>query len=288
MYDRILFPTDGSDAALAVFEYAQAIALEHDAELHVLNVADTNRDSVTQISGTVVDALEREGEQAVADLAERAPATTPVETDVVQGDPGETIVDYSDQLDADLVVMPTHGRKGIERVLLGSVTEHVINHAPVPVVAVTPGEEQTLEYPPRNVLVPTDGSDGSDRALASGIDLAAATGATLHVMTVVETASLGFDARSLVKDEDLEANANEIIADATETAEARLDDVSTSIQYGRTDREIRSYVDANDVDLVVMGTHGRTDFSRYLLGSVANKLVRTSSVPVLTVRADTE
>jgi nucleotide-binding universal stress UspA family protein len=287
MFERIVFPTDGSDPALAVFEFAQTIALEHDAELHVLNVADTNRDSVTQISGEVVDALEEAGETAVAETTENARQGVSLVTEVLQGDPPQTIVDYCDQVDADLVEMPTHGRAGLERVLLGSVTERVINTSPAPVLAVNPSEESTPEYPPEDVLVPTDGSKGSERALADAIDLAAATGATLHVLTVVETRSLGFDARSMIKDEDLEADATELVSEAAEKAEATLSDVRTAIEHGQPYREIQSYIEANDVDLVAMGTHGRTDFSRYLLGSVANKLVRSSPVPVLTVRADT-
>ncbi|WP_136717757.1 universal stress protein [Halorientalis salina] len=288
MFERVLFPTDGSETAASVFEFAEAIATEHGAELHVLNVADTSRDSVTRVGGEVVDALETEGERAVDELTERASAGTALQTTVIQGEPKRTIVDYSDRIDADLVVMPTHGRSGLERVLLGSVTEHVINNASVPVLAVNPSEDGLPSYPPTDVLVPTDGSEGADRALASGIDLAAAIGATLHVLTVVETASLGFDARSKVKDADLEATGNEIIADATERAEASVDDVTTSVRHGRPYREIRSYVDDNGIDLVTMGTHGRTDFSRYVLGSVANKLVRSSPVPVLTVRGETD
>lgn len=286
MIDRILFPTDGSEAAESVFAFAQEMATEHGATLYVLNVADTNRDSVTQISGEVVDALEHEGERIVEALADSASAGVSVETDVVQGDPRQTIVEYGDRIDADVIVMPTHGREGLERLLLGSITEGVINTATVPVIAVNPGTDGAAAYPCRNVLVPTDGSEGSTRAVRTGVDLANATGATLHLLTVVETGSLGFDARSMLKDEELESNANEVIAEATEMAEESLDDVRSSIRHGQPYREIRSYLDANDVDFVVMGTHGRTDFSRYLLGSVANKLVRSSPVPVLTVRSD--
>ncbi len=285
MIDRILFPTDGSEAADAVFEFAQQIALEHDAELYVLNVADTNRDSVTQISGKVVDALEDEGKRIVEELTADASAGVSIRTDVVQGDPEQTIVEYSQRIDADLIVMATHGRSGLERVLLGSITERVVSTATAPVLAVNPDEVGTPSYPCENVLVPTDGSEGATRALRTAVELASVTGATLHVLTVVETASLGFDARSMLKDEELESSASETIAEATEIAEDSLSEVKSSIQHGHPHREIRSYVDDNDIDLVAMGTHGRTDFSRYLLGSVANKLLRSSPVPVLTARA---
>jgi nucleotide-binding universal stress UspA family protein len=92
MYDRILFPTDGSDTAVSVFEYALEVAATHDATVHVLNVADTTRESVTQIRGEVVDALEREGKRVVDEAASRAcDRNVAVVTEVLQGEPYSTV-----------------------------------------------------------------------------------------------------------------------------------------------------------------------------------------------------
>ena len=76
MYDRILFPTDGSAPAESSLEYAVRIASEHDATLHVLNVADTTQDSLTQIRGEVVDALVQEGREIVDEAVQRATAVS--------------------------------------------------------------------------------------------------------------------------------------------------------------------------------------------------------------------
>ncbi|WP_226023798.1 universal stress protein [Halomicrobium salinisoli] len=286
MYDRLLFPTDGSDVASDALDYALDVASTHGATLHVLNVADTTVDSVTNVRGEVVDALEEEGERVVAAAAERArDRGVSVVTDVLQGRPHETIVDYARTSDVDLVVMPTHGRSGIERYLLGSVTERVVNTSDVPVLTVTPDEDARLTYPPRDVLVPTDGSPGADRALAEGIALANGTDATLHLVHVVETATLGFDVRSSVKGGELEQRGTEILDAAAERArEASVDDVVTTLASGRAYREILSYAKENGVDVVALGTHGETDFSRYALGGVSAKLIRTSPVPVLLTR----
>ncbi len=286
MYDRILFPTDGSDVASAALEYALDVASTHNATLHVLNVADTTIKSVTNVRGEVVDALEEEGERIVAAAAERAnDRNVSVVTEVLQGRPHEAIVDYARTCDADLVVMPTHGRSGIQRYLLGSVTERVVNTSDVPVLTVTPDEDARLTYPPWDVLVPTDGSPGADRAVAEGITLAKGTDATLHLLHVVETASLGPDVRSAMKGGELEERGTEILDAAAERArEASVDDVTTALASGRAYREILSYVKENDVDVVALGTHGETDFSRYALGGVSAKLIRTSPVPVLLAR----
>jgi nucleotide-binding universal stress UspA family protein len=285
MYDRILFPTDGSETASAVLAYAGTIAAEHGAELHVLTVADTTRDSVTQIGGEVVDALEQAGEQTVADAADQvAGYGVDVETAVHQGEPYATIVDYTTRYGMDLVVMPTHGRAGLERFLLGSVTERVVNRSPVPVLTVNPDLEAEPVYPAGDILVPTDGSPGAEQAVAEGAAIAAATGAALHLLYVVETASLGFDVRSTVADERLAEEGEALVSDAAQVAADRgVESVTTAVAYGRPYREILSYVDETAVDLIAVGRQGQTDFSRYLQGGVTTKLIRTAPTPVLLV-----
>ncbi len=197
-------------------------------------------------------------------------------SEVLQGDPYEAIVEYSTQSAIELMVMPTHGQRGLQRFLLGSVTERVINTADVPVIAVNPGT-QPLTYPSQELLVPTDGSRGSELAVSEGVALANATGARLHLLHAVETGSLGPDARSLVKDEELTTRADEIIADAIETAEAAtIDSIESEIEFGVPSKEIRSYI-----DVAILGTHGTTDFSRYMMGGGSAKIVRTSPVPVM-------
>lgn len=282
MYDHILFPTDGSETAAAALDYALLVADVHGATLHLLNVADTNRDSVTQVRGEVVDALETEGERVVSEAADRAADSgVPVETTVLQGDPSSIIADYAGKYGVDLVVMATHGRRGLERFLLGSVTERVINGTDVPVLAVTP-DEQSLTYPVGDVLAATDGSRGARAAVGEAAAVAGAIDATLHALHVVDTASLGIDVRSAVEGETIQAEAEEALEAAREAADAAgLEDVTTAVQDGRPYREILDYVEANAVGLLAVGIRGETDFSRYTMGGVASKIVRTSPVPVL-------
>jgi nucleotide-binding universal stress UspA family protein len=288
MYDAILFPTDGSEGAAVALDHVLDLAAAHGATVHVLNVADTTRDSVLRIGDDVVDVLEQEGDRVVDDVADRARRRgVEVVTEVRQGSPHSTIVDYAARHGVDLVVMPTHGRRGLERFLLGSTTERVVRRADVPVLTLQPDADAEVTHPYRNVLVATDGSDCARKALARGIDVARANGAALHLLSVVAVPALGADVHPEIQLTALEASAETIVEEATDVAkDADVDSVEGTVERGSSVPEtIRSYVGEHGVDLVVVGTHGRTGFDRYLLGSVAEQLVRTSPVPVLTVRA---
>jgi len=140
MYDRILVPTDGSDCADSAVEHAIDIAAQYDAELHVLSVVDS-RDmshSAPAISPEQIEETLRERAEAVVDeVAERASdAGVEVVTAVEPGLPDNVVVEYAEENDCDLVVMGTHGRTGLERYLLGSVTERTVRRSSVPVLTV--------------------------------------------------------------------------------------------------------------------------------------------------------
>jgi len=285
MFDRILFPTDGGDGADAAFDHVLDLAADHDATVHVLNVADTTHDSVTRVGRDVVDVLEQEGEGVVEAAADRA-ADRGVETvtAVLQGGVAETIVAYAADHEADLIAMPTRGRTGLDRLLLGSTTEHVVRRSTVPVLSLRPDGEPA-RYPYRNVLVPTDGSDRADEALDRAVALASRSGATLHLFSVVDIGSVGAEAYSGT--DALVSAAEEAVAEAADVAEAAGVETVERAEVGSSAaRGIQSYLADHDLDLVVMGTRGRTGVERYLLGSVAERTVRTSPVPVLTVPDD--
>ena len=135
------------------------------------------------------------------------------------------------------------------------------------------------------ILVPTDGSEGATAAATHAIDLADRYGATLHVLYAVPT-SLAPDAGLVGALDALEATGRAAVEELRELAESGgIDAIEGTVQRGRPHEVIGRYVEDNDIDLVVMGTHGRSGLDRVLLGSVTEKVVRTSEVPVLTVRA---
>lgn len=133
------------------------------------------------------------------------------------------------------------------------------------------------------ILVPTDGSEGSMVAVDQAIELALTNDATLHTIYVIQ-ANLGPDAGLAGAYQAFEEAGEAAIDAVIERAEAAgIGSVQGSIAHGTPHREIIDYVGDRDIDIVVMGTHGRTGLDRYLLGSVTEKVVRLAEVPVLTV-----
>ena len=134
-----------------------------------------------------------------------------------------------------------------------------------------------------DVLVPTDGSDAAQRAAERGVEIAAALEATVHAFSVVE-------GTGTIKRDQLRADAEKEAESAIERVEAeagrREVDVTSAVRSGVSHEAIVEYAVERDVDLIVMGTHGRTGLDHVLIGSVAERVVRSSPVPVLTVRPE--
>lgn len=286
MYDSILLPVDGSEHAEIVQRHAAELAQWADAAVELLYVADTTRDSVTVLGDDVIDALVRYGEDVVSEARETFNSLgVDFDTAVVQGRPANAIVEYAAEGGHDLVVMPTHGRTGVERFFLGSVTESVVRDADVPVLTARSRDER-YDFPYERLLVPTDGSASASAAVDHALDLADELDAAVDVLSVVNEASLGLDTRSTVILDEIEAQADEAVGDVVATAESRGIEAAGHVTYGSPAQTICERVDEVDAHAIVMGTTGRSGLDRVLLGSVAERTVRNADVPVLTVRSE--
>lgn len=142
MFDRILVPTDGSDAVGPAVETALDVARTYDATLHALYIVEPPSSATTAADGftgidNLLEVLEQEGNRATEEIAARATdADVETETAVERGNPRDDILEYAADHDVDLIVMGTHGRTGVKRTLLGSVTEGVVRHSEIPVLTV--------------------------------------------------------------------------------------------------------------------------------------------------------
>lgn len=139
------------------------------------------------------------------------------------------------------------------------------------------------------ILIPTDGSDGTRQAVAHGLGLAETYGATVHALYVVDVRALSLDDEGFLNDESILTSLEKRGERATEeisrqASDRRLDAVAAVVR-GTPTRQIRQYADDHDTDLIAMGTHGLRGFARFVLGSVAESVVRNATQPVLTTRA---
>jgi nucleotide-binding universal stress UspA family protein len=146
MYDDILVPTDGSKGVDHAVEHALSLAEKYDATAHVLYVVNTSAYSTLPADSnweSITAALEEEGEQATGEIAaELRDADVDTETVIEEGVPHKVIMEYADENDADLIVMGTHGKTGLDRLLLGSVTEKVVRASETPVLTVRMVEDE--------------------------------------------------------------------------------------------------------------------------------------------------
>jgi nucleotide-binding universal stress UspA family protein len=137
------------------------------------------------------------------------------------------------------------------------------------------------------ILFPTDGSDGTGAVVAHAVAFAAQQGARLHAVSVVDTRDrFGGDSADATGATVGLSTASERAREAVAQVESRVDGrvpVRTAVEAGTPLGVLLEYVKANDIDAVVMGTHGRTGFGRWVRGSTTEQLVRRASVPVLTV-----
>lgn len=139
----ILFPTDFSDEAAHALEVARSLARDHQAKIVLMHATMPVAAVEVYIAQPDIDELRAQSLKQLKAVAAGI-SDIPVETEVLMGEPGQMIIGLAEKLSADLIVMGTHGRGGVSRLLLGSVADYVLRHAPCPVLTIKPGTERHL------------------------------------------------------------------------------------------------------------------------------------------------
>lgn len=286
--NKILVPRDFSSVSSRVLRHGFALAAKMEAQLDVLHV--TNR-ADSPYPAHDLPAVRDELRQA--GVAAEALRSVIVEGVTRQGDDvAETIRAYADEEEVDLIAVGTHGRRGPRRVLLGSVAEAVVRRADRPVLTVRGEGEQATARPGQieRILVPVDFSEYALEASRVAVEwgrLFDAQVDLLHVLTKNSEFALSAEDPQAPSEADggLEARARRALLAMRKNMNALNVPIDTHVQAGSATDTIHEFVEAQDADFVVMSTHGRTGMERFLLGSVAETVVRSVPCPVLTVRA---
>jgi nucleotide-binding universal stress UspA family protein len=287
-FTKILCPTDFSPGSRQALRVAVRLASEANAELvlvHSWYMPPTAFAGESMFPPDVIQSLIDDSKRGL-DAAVRDAMTagaTRVRSKLLTGVPWAEIVGCLDQEAFDLCVIGTQGRSGLSRILLGSVAEKVVRHSPCSVLTVRPDAAVT---PFAHALVPTDFSESAGHALDLAAQLVRPDGAItlLHVLEM----PVAYSEEPLTAD--FARSLDKVAAAALEQAASGLKSkvgvrVTASSRLGYPGVQILSELDHNRaVDLVVMGSRGRTGIKRALLGSVAEKVVRNARCPVLVTR----
>jgi nucleotide-binding universal stress UspA family protein len=302
-FQRILVPVDFSAESLQALHYGCAFARHDQATLYLLhaveNLAPVTFGGVETVSTVAVQQAQEAEAGARAALENIAPPSWTkglvVERDAVPGTTADTILNQARKKHADLICVGTHGRGGVTRMLLGSIAEKVVQRAECNVLVVRRVERDFVtadsDVPALGrVLVPIDFSEPGQKALQEGAGLAARFNAELHLLHVVEDSSPATSEIALAS-----PVFRSYIQELTSAGERQVDElkipgspasrtVRKKVVVGAPISRITAYATEEQIDLIVMGTHGRTGASHWLLGSVAERVVRSAPCPVMVCR----
>jgi nucleotide-binding universal stress UspA family protein/predicted transcriptional regulator len=303
--NMLLVPLDGSEASEAALPWAITLAEDRALSIMLARVVEYPQmatESWGPGAATVdlyeeVLELEKEGAaEYLAGLRERLQhCGVPVETMVACGSPAVALLDLVDQLGVEAVVIASHGHSGLRRLVLGSVAHQLLAHATAPVFLIRADPPDRRRTPAFNrILVPLDGSALAERALPAASEIAA-PGATLTLVRVASwpERSRGDGAANRIRE-------NEAAAFRVALAQSYLDRMAETLAGDDLNIETQVIVSESkgsvghhlavatataNVDAVVMSTHGRGGMTGWLLGSVADEVVRSVDRPVLLVSA---
>jgi nucleotide-binding universal stress UspA family protein len=297
MFKKLLVPLDRSLLAEQAIGRAASLARAVGAALELVLVHEPFPFGGFKDIPWATDWMHDEQYLEVIAAELRASVGLEVTHSVLQGGPADMIGLRANEVKADLIVMTSHGRTGLSRAWLGSVADALVRHAAIPVLMLRARDaviERSTPAPPlKHILVPHDGSALSADVLPTAVDLGRANGARITLFRVVLPVPLlrlldvampfgTLPLRNEAATEELTVRLrNELEQAATRLADHEMIDVRANVVVDEHPAEaIVDFARTHDVDAIAMSTHGH-GVSRWLLGSVADKVVRGAGLPVL-------
>lgn len=283
-----------SDVSEAALPLARAVASNSGAPVVLVSVLEVPGDVASFLGGgSSVDELldlEDAREKYLREIAQSFSGAS-VETVVLRGSPAAEIVQYADELEDPLIVMCSHGHSGFRRLVAGSVMARVVHAAPCAVlVARAADAEQKARQVEQvdRVLVPLDGSEFAEQALRVAIDLF--PDAELRLMRVPEMMTYpttmygggGYETAALYMDA-VQAEAEAYLKEKSAELKEQGRSVTWEVRDGMTAEAITAAATEHTADVIAMSSHGRTGFRRFVMGSVAERVLNEAPVPVLMV-----
>jgi nucleotide-binding universal stress UspA family protein len=277
-YRKILVAYDGSDSARNALSLASQLAREDKSWIKVLAVMPPYEGELELVGiSNIKETINGSGQKLLAEARAIADAEkVNILTDLEQGEPYERIVRVAEDENCDLITVGRRGRGGLKRQLMGSVTARVIGHTGKEVLVVP--ESAKLAW--NRILLATDGSPYSRKALDKAIALAREKGARITAATVAFTND-EFSILPLEAVDELMTAARGILDEVRQRGAAAEIGIDTVVKEGEPHQAITDLAAEMAADLVVMGSHGRKGLTRLLMGSVTERVIGFARCPVL-------
>jgi nucleotide-binding universal stress UspA family protein len=290
--ERILCPVDFSDSSVIAFDYAQSLAFHYHATLFLQHVVESLMpyDTYYAFPDSYMEGCQRIREGAKKQLEEFAKAhrrgEIQLQCEVQDGVATDSILSLAEANAVDLIVMGTHGLRGIDHLVLGSVTEKVLRKARCPVLAVRKpahglstqvGGPDLIQL--RRILCCTDSPDQSDLAWDHAVSIAEEYGAELTLVHVLEDIS---------SSSDIETETTKTLGclERRISARARKSGITkATVRIGKAYQQIVQLALESQTDVVIMGARGRHSFDRAVFGSTTYRVVQLGPCPVLVVHS---
>jgi nucleotide-binding universal stress UspA family protein len=278
--NKILCPVDFSPPSTSAVNYAAGLALNYGAKLKLLHVVSPVMPVAYEFVDTnelITQARDRSKHLLGRTLGKLKNAKVNATGEVRTGEVFFAIKRAIDTYNPDLVIMGTHGRKSVERWFLGSITERLLRHSPVPLMTVSSARQIGIHDGRfRRILVTTDFSAGTADALEYAFSIGQENQARLTLLHVVHDTDIPYGGRVM---RGLEKKLDELIpADSKNWCE-----VDTRLETGTPYQRILDIVKEERIDLIVMNIHGKGMLARALAGSNAERVVRAAACPVMLI-----
>jgi nucleotide-binding universal stress UspA family protein len=295
---RILYPTDFSNCSKQAYSHALFLAEKYEAELHMLHVITIHTSDAydpkfdfPHLEDYNIHLEKHALEESDKLIQEYKVGKTNIIKIQERGySPSAIILEYANKNDIDLIVMGTHGRHGLGYLFLGSVAEEVTRFAKRPVYTIREQKLPKSINKVNRILVPLDLSKHSKQALHYANELCKDYRAELEIIHVVEQiihpAFYGTGKSSIFDFlPDVYEKSSSLIKDMYDEISEPKPKMKTKITEGVAAREILKHAEGKSIDLIVLSTHGTSGLNQFLLGGVAEKIIRRSNCPVFTIKS---
>ncbi len=285
MYENIMVAFDNSEFSKAALIESSKWVKRHGGRIILVNAVYFDEEEFS-IAPDQRDKRLQLGRTACLSSKEAASSEFSVEIEslVCEGEAADIITEIAREKKADLIAMGTHGRRGLNRLIMGSVTSGVLVNSPVDVIVIKkPDTKNSGSYP--SILLPFDGSDFSKKALQRACQLSKIDGSEVTVLYVIPRYEemVGFFRTDSIR-KSLSREAEKIIDGASGIASGHGISVRTEIQEGQTADEIIKTASRLGNDLIVMGTYGWRGINKVIMGSTTERVVMDAPCPVLAVK----